>query len=376
VLLLEAMKMKWRVLTCAPTNTAICQVASRLLALRKQHPDGGGCLGDLLLFGNSERMPIDDDLDEIFLDTRLDLLMECFSPETGWKQCLRSLEVFLGKQIAMINKCKTRKLDDGTQLLMYSFPKSLYNKISQDLSWCFTTIMSHVRINCILQRNCGNIAVLNKMLEDFSKLLGKMTVLKQGPRKGKKRGGSIGYSEEIVYTLMESMSAILDVTRTLTRELKLPLTGKFWQIKKFIIRNASLIFCTVSGSAKLIGDKRDLLLIDEAAQLKECESLIPLQVSGLKHAVLIGDERQLPATVKSKVHVSSCFKLGKICYRTPLFCVVCRNTLLNCVFARTHRIVKNGKFGTFSSKLVISNKSVKLSIFGTVMCSGKYVIKL
>ena len=49
----------------------------------------------------------------------------------------------------------------------------------------------------------------------------------------------------------------------------------------------------------------DLLLIDEAAQLKECESLIPLQLHGLKHAVLIGDECQLPATVKSKVHFSS-----------------------------------------------------------------------
>ena len=48
----------------------------------------------------------------------------------------------------------------------------------------------------------------------------------------------------------------------------------------------------------------DLLLIDEAAQLKECESLIPLQLRGLKHAV-IGDECQLPATVKSKVHFSS-----------------------------------------------------------------------
>jgi hypothetical protein len=70
------------------------------------------------------------------------------------------------------------------------------------------------------------------------------------------------------------------------------------------------------------------------------------------------------------------YNQGKICYRTPLFCVVCRNTLLNCVFARTHRIAKNGKFGTFSSKLVISNKSAKLSIFGTVVCSDKCVTKL
>ncbi|XP_047063771.1 helicase sen1-like [Lolium rigidum] len=298
VLLLEVMRMKCRVLTCAPTNTAVCQVASRLLALRKLHPDVGGCLGNLLLFGNSERMHIDDDLDEIFLDTRLELLSKCLSPKTGWRQRLRSLEVFLGKEISMINKCRARKQDDGTQVLMYSFPRVSFHKISQDVTWCLKTIMSHVSINCILHMNCINIATLNKMLDDFSKL---HPVRKQVPKKGKNIDRCMGYSEEIVHSLKGNMSAILDVTRTLMRDLKLPLIRKFFELKEFIIGSASLIFCTVSGSAKLAGEKMDLLLIDEAAQLKECESLIPLQLSGLKHAVLVGDERQLPATVKSKV---------------------------------------------------------------------------
>ena len=83
------------------------------------------------------------------------------------------------------------------------------------------------------------------------------------------------------------------------------LTGSVAEIKNFCLDSAALVFCTVSGSAKLRGQRMDLLLIDEAAQLKECESLIPLQLHGLKHAVLIGDECQLPATVKSKVHFSS-----------------------------------------------------------------------
>ncbi|CAI8596972.1 unnamed protein product [Vicia faba] len=43
------------------------------------------------------------------------------------------------------------------------------------------------------------------------------------------------------------------------------------------------------------------LVIDEAAQLKECESTIPLQLPGLQHCILIGDEKQLPALVKSKI---------------------------------------------------------------------------
>jgi senataxin len=41
----------------------------------------------------------------------------------------------------------------------------------------------------------------------------------------------------------------------------------------------------------------ELLIIDEAAQLKECETLIPLQLPGIRHAVFIGDEYQLPALV-------------------------------------------------------------------------------
>lgn len=48
----------------------------------------------------------------------------------------------------------------------------------------------------------------------------------------------------------------------------------------------------------------EVMVIDEAAQLKECESAIQLQVSGLSHAVPVGDEKQLPAMVKSDV---SCF---------------------------------------------------------------------
>jgi senataxin len=79
---------------------------------------------------------------------------------------------------------------------------------------------------------------------------------------------------------------------------------KSYQVRNFCLENACLVFCTASSSAKLHtkGMKPiKLLVVDEAAQLKECESTIPLQLSGLRHAVLIGDERQLPAMVQSQV---------------------------------------------------------------------------
>ncbi|TQD90536.1 hypothetical protein C1H46_023882 [Malus baccata] len=45
----------------------------------------------------------------------------------------------------------------------------------------------------------------------------------------------------------------------------------------------------------------NILFIEEAAQVKEWELTIPLQLLGVKHAILVGVEYQLPAIVKSNV---------------------------------------------------------------------------
>ncbi|GJN26632.1 hypothetical protein PR202_gb14581 [Eleusine coracana subsp. coracana] len=186
--------------------------------------------------------------------------------------------------------------------------------------------MAHVPKTVILEKNYTSIVSLTKMLQDFSKLLGtKMAgnhvavdVFMTSTTRDKKWHDSAAGSardSELVEKLVQYKTAILGVTRTLLRDLKLPVTRSDFRIKKFCLRSASFVFCTVSGSAKMNGQKMDLLLIDEAAQLKECESLIPLQVSGLKHAVLIGDECQLPATVKSKIAESAL--LGRSLFERP-----------------------------------------------------------
>ncbi|KAF3967220.1 hypothetical protein CMV_008761 [Castanea mollissima] len=58
--------------------------------------------------------------------------------------------------------------------------------------------------------------------------------------------------------------------------------------------------CLVSSSGWKVKTQWEVLVIDEAAQIKECESTIPLQLLGHRLAILIGDERQLPVMVKSK----------------------------------------------------------------------------
>ncbi|CAI5515346.1 unnamed protein product, partial [Closterium sp. Naga37s-1] len=70
--------------------------------------------------------------------------------------------------------------------------------------------------------------------------------------------------------------------------------------------NAKLVLSTVSSSARPLlrfSTPFPLLLLDEAAQLVEAESVVALQTKGLRYAVLVGDPKQLPATVMSKVAV-------------------------------------------------------------------------
>jgi senataxin len=93
------------------------------------------------------------------------------------------------------------------------------------------------------------------------------------------------------------------------------------EIQLYLLQRTKCILCSVSSSSRLYGVPMDksafyigqllknpeklnpveLLIVDEAAQLKECETLIPLQLPGIRQAVFIGDEYQLPALVKSKV---------------------------------------------------------------------------
>ncbi|KAF9624453.1 hypothetical protein IFM89_011461 [Coptis chinensis] len=193
------LRMRCRTLTCAPTNIAVKEVASRVvkLVIDSIQNDLYG-LGDIVLYGNKKRMKVDENsnLSLAFLDYRVVRLLDCFVPLTGWNHQLNSM-------IALLD-------DPGSEYHLY--------------------------------------------LEDI-----------------KKRN--------------EEAPTFLDYMR-----------NRFGGTMK------NLKYCIPSTSATLHSVQHfDLLIIDEAAQLKECESAIPLQLPSLRHAILIGDERQLPAMVKSKI---------------------------------------------------------------------------
>lgn len=71
------------------------------------------------------------------------------------------------------------------------------------------------------------------------------------------------------------------------------------EIRSKILAEANVVVCTLSasGSAALgnVSHSFHIVIIDEAAQAQEIETLIPLQY-GCRKLILVGDPRQLPAT--------------------------------------------------------------------------------
>lgn len=88
-----------------------------------------------------------------------------------------------------------------------------------------------------------------------------------------------------------------------------------FQAESKLLKEANIILCTLSTSAseKLsrVDREFDLCIIDESAQTTEVSTLIPFRHS-VKKFIMIGDHKQLPATVFSDTNK----KLG---YEISLF---------------------------------------------------------
>ncbi|OQR90681.1 hypothetical protein ACHHYP_05326 [Achlya hypogyna] len=82
-----------------------------------------------------------------------------------------------------------------------------------------------------------------------------------------------------------------------------------------LLQKAQIVFCTLSGAGSIaMCDFRqsfDAVIVDEAAQATEASSLIPLKFQATRW-ILVGDHKQLPATVLSQ-------RLTKMGYETSMF---------------------------------------------------------
>jgi hypothetical protein len=321
--------MGCKTLTCAPTNAAITEVASRTLKLVKEsyETDNGidslfFPLADILLFGNKERLQLDSDTEEIHLDYRVKKLTDCLRPLTGWRHWFASMIDLLEDCVSQYNifleneSLKEREHNNENEINSFlDFLRTRFVSTSSSIKNCIRVFYTHLPKTYVLEQNFQNMVSLIGLLESFENLLFQDNVESQVVEE-------LFSCSEIAADISESfmdmpfllyerrrecLSALRSVLRTLNGSFnvldRLSIMSK-QSIEEYFLQTASLLFFTASSSYKLHSvamKPLSILVIDEAAQLKECESTIPLQLPGLRHAILFGDECQLPAMVESNV---------------------------------------------------------------------------
>ncbi|XP_057960849.1 uncharacterized protein LOC131152911 [Malania oleifera] len=321
MLLFTLLRVNCRTLACAPTNVAVTGLASRVLKLVKEHykmdsgKDASFCsLGDIVVFGSKERMQVDSDSEEIYLDNRTKSLIECLGPQTGWNHCFTSMIALLEDGASHYQtfiedkKCCIVDEHDKMNTSFLAFAREQFNSIAPRLRKCIIAFYTHMPRSFILEHNYQSLVSLVDLIDSMEPLFSWGNVVSEKELEKL-------FSHEVVledsFVRPEEMSSLLYVRREFLRLLKhlhqslhdLDLPQNRESIMKFCFERASLIFCTASSSDMLckVGmEPLNLLVIDEATQLKECESLIPLQLPDIRNAILIGDDCQLPAIVHSK----------------------------------------------------------------------------
>ncbi|XP_075658931.1 putative helicase MAGATAMA 3 [Castanea sativa] len=263
ILLFILQRMSWT-LVCAPTNVAITEAACHLLKLVKASSEAGSIseallcsLGNILFMGSEDLLEVASDIKEIHLNYRVERLLEVLGPLKGLRHyscsmieflegCVSQYHIFMDGELTWMNTINCEEL--LVQFSNHKNTESCHNSFK-----CISTLLNMNRGECIY---------------------------------------------------------ILKVLLTALDALDLPSAMDPSSVKKFCFQTASLIFCTASSSDMLHSlnmKPLELLLIDESAQLKECELIIPLQLPGLRHAILFGDHCQLPAMVNSNVSARAGF---------------------------------------------------------------------
>lgn len=291
MMLLNLLRVKCRTVVCAPTNVAVVEVASRVVQLMR----GPDSLRQVLLFGNKGLLKVDDsDVEEIYLEYRVQSIIEFHALLRRCKQLISPAINVLDDAVYRFHSTPTN--ESGEKKSFLKFVEEIVKTSMEPLKGCLSTLCTHKSADYILKDH--DVHKIRRFLSKLGSFSARLS-----------RKNLSLFSEEseeaiIVHLKRSECFPALKLVQDFLYQLKLPSSTSKREIQKLCFQSATLIFCTASNTIKLHSvdmEPPKLLIIDEAAQLKECESVIPLQLPGLKHTILIGDERQLPSLVNSDV---------------------------------------------------------------------------
>ncbi|KAF5769192.1 putative DNA helicase [Helianthus annuus] len=258
-------------------------------------------ISNIVVFGNGKRMKIDgfQELSQVFLENRVSVLADCLSPTTGWRskavQMIYLLKFPEAAYGSYLNEIETRDAMKEQvikkQLSIKEFLTKGFNGLAKKLTDMVRNLYTHMPTSFV------SLKLARTMMTVIS--------LVQSIRDSVIQPFSVSEQTEITFTeFMVIKDFLQTVKEVLGETVSFPKLSDDQETGNFCLRNACLVFCTATSSSRLHTlnqNNIELLVVDEAAQLRECESVIPLQLSRLRDVILVGDELQLPAMVKSEI---------------------------------------------------------------------------
>lgn len=325
--------LKQRTLVCAPTNVAISEVILRFLGFFTANPPaagkncllfdqfcalyrqakGEGCvqLGDLVLIGNEDRLDLNGPLEQVFLDRRTDRLFDTFSPVCGWRASTSSLLEFLRSSTMQYEIYKETQTDEVSGMSFIKFHKRLKLLAEEFLNHCHVLVNDLPSIfasaSCVSVLEKSSMLVkffLDKVMQSESKVADDMLQFFRESfgvqfNDATNKESASGFAK-LMHELQDALAAMLhDVTF-----LDVPNRPTKKWIHEQCLEHARLVFSTVSSAGRQVLLKSkpfQCVIVDEASQCVEAETVIVTSMEGVEQMVLVGDQMQLPATVLSQV---------------------------------------------------------------------------
>ncbi|KAL2629325.1 hypothetical protein R1flu_014011 [Riccia fluitans] len=366
--------LDYRTLVCASANRAVCEVAQRFVNLVNKIPspeksfqyrgyfETYGCegtckslrMGDIVLVGNDERLEVESALSMIYLPLRVKRLSDAVLHSRGWRQSLQNVLKILKDPVTLFEARNSNPLETDSIKYARGFLHFFKEEL---LCWGSQLNLSGYVLRRDLPRSlllpamsryisliCSAVAdVLEALPLDFdapdSEIWSLFTAVK---------------NQDDNSEWFESFSNDVEQNhlKNLLRRLLLLISSPFRQkissllstldednLEDKCLQHARIVFCTITSAGRACVQNSGFfgsLVIDEASQLVEAETAIVTQMPGLQQALLVGDEKQLPATVVSMVardvdycrglferlqEVEHPYKLLKIQYRMhPAIC--------------------------------------------------------
>ncbi|XP_038977123.1 uncharacterized protein LOC120107765 [Phoenix dactylifera] len=307
-----ALQRKIKVVVCAPTTFSTFEVVQRLLKLIEQCGSNasegmfpGWPLSDVVVLGDehAEKLYTSHGFTDILLEDRLILLEPCFSAASGWKKhmslMIDLLEKFCLNYDILLENEHNDFLTGYLEIL-----KGRFASVAFPFKDCMQLLLKYLPHTLFSVSELKNLSSLVNLIDsmwsilcdDLVKLeLVKLFTGKEVEERDLEKNG---------WTLSRARDYLLEILNVLIDTLRLPVTAGKRSIEHLLLKHAGLILCPVPQSPKLksmgsIGPF-DLLIVDRAGEVNECELLLPLQLHGLQHTTLVGGDCSLPAIVVSK----------------------------------------------------------------------------